>query len=91
MSVPSILLDRLHRAGLSDAVSVTPAEGGLAALAGIAKCHEGPPVFVKAFRETPADGLFVAEAEGLRALRELGGATPEVVCANRDVLVLSVL
>ncbi|MFJ6215566.1 fructosamine kinase family protein [Streptomyces sp. NPDC092296] len=92
MSVPSLLLDRLRRAGLTDAVSVTLAEGGVAALAGIATRREGPPVFVKAFRETPADGLFAAEAEGLRALRELGGAaTPEVVCADREVLVLSVL
>ncbi|MGW3754796.1 fructosamine kinase family protein [Streptomyces sp. NPDC005134] len=56
------------------------------------RAARGPPVFVKAFREMPADGLFAAEAEGLRALRELGGAaTPEVVCAGRDVPVLSVL
>ncbi|MEU1470020.1 hypothetical protein ABZ434_17525 [Streptomyces sp. NPDC005761] len=92
MSSPSLLLDHLHRAGLHDVVSVTPAEGGVAALAGIATRRQGPPVFVKAFQESPADGLFAAEAEGLRALRELGGAlTPEVVCLARDVLVLSVL
>ncbi|WP_445528826.1 fructosamine kinase family protein [Streptomyces cyslabdanicus] len=92
MSIPSLLLDRLRRTGLSDAVSVTPAEGGVAALAGVATLREGPPVFVKAFRETPSDGLFTAEAEGLRVLRELGGAaTPEVVFVGRDVLVLSVL
>ncbi|MEU1370599.1 fructosamine kinase family protein [Streptomyces sp. NPDC005803] len=92
MSTPSLLLDRLHRAGLSDAVSVTPVEGGVAALAGLATRRTGPPVFVKAFRETPADGLFVAEAEGLRSLRDMGGAaTPEVVHAGRDVLVLSAL
>ncbi|MET7313496.1 MULTISPECIES: hypothetical protein [unclassified Streptomyces] len=42
MSIPSLLLDRLRRAGLSDAVSVTPAEGGVAALAGIATRREGP-------------------------------------------------
>ncbi|NYI03755.1 fructosamine kinase family protein [Allostreptomyces psammosilenae] len=92
MSITSLLLDRLRQAGLGDAESVTPAEGGVAALAGIATRREGPPVFVKAFREAPSDGLFAAEAEGLRALRELGGAaTPEVLFAGRDVLVLSAL
>jgi len=40
----------------------------------------------------PADGLFAAEAEGLQMLRERGAlATPEVVLATRDLLVLSVL
>ncbi|WP_055589920.1 fructosamine kinase family protein [Streptacidiphilus griseoplanus] len=92
MVTSSLLMERLHGVGLSDAVSVTPAEGGLAAVAGIATRREGPPVFVKAFRDTPADGLFAAEAEGLRVLRELGGAaTPEVLFAGRDALVLSVL
>ncbi|WP_326601094.1 hypothetical protein OG930_01195 [Streptomyces sp. NBC_01799] len=43
MSIPSLLLDRLRRAGLSDAVSVTPAEGGVTALAGIATRREGSP------------------------------------------------
>ncbi|WP_377273333.1 fructosamine kinase family protein [Peterkaempfera sp. SMS 1(5)a] len=92
MSISSLLLDQLRRAGLGDVVSVTPAEGGMAAVAGIATRRQGPSVFVKAFRETPSDGLFAAEAEGLRVLSELGGATtPEVVLAGRDVLVLSVL
>jgi fructosamine-3-kinase len=36
--------------------------------------------------------VFLAEAEGLTALRELGGmSTPDVILAERDVLVLSVL
>ncbi|MFI6240249.1 fructosamine kinase family protein [Micromonospora sp. NPDC050795] len=49
-------------------------------------------MFVKAFADQPADDVFVAEAEGLAALRDLGGVvTPEVILVDRDVLVLSVL
>ncbi|WP_246017297.1 fructosamine kinase family protein [Micromonospora pisi] len=49
-------------------------------------------MFVKAFADAPADDVFVAETEGLAALRELGGvATPEVILADRELLVLSVL
>ncbi|MBQ0993063.1 fructosamine kinase family protein [Micromonospora sp. H61] len=77
---------------MREVVSVQPVTGGLAALAGIATRRDAPPVFVKGFADPPADDVFVAEAEGLAALRELGGvATPEVILADRDVLVLSVL
>ena len=77
---------------MRDVVTVEPATGGIAALAGTATRRDAPPVFVKAFADPPADDVFVAEAEGLAALRELGGvATPEVILANRDLLVLSVL
>ncbi|MGC4870094.1 fructosamine kinase family protein [Micromonospora sp. DT53] len=86
------LLERLHRAGMREVVTVQPVTGGLAALAGIATRRAAPPVFVKAFADPLADDVFVAEAEGLAALRELGGvATPEVVLADQDLLVLSVL
>ena len=89
---PTFLLECLHRAGVHDVVAVEPAEGGLAALAGIATRRDAPPVFVKAFTEPPADDVFVAEAEGLAALRDLGGAaTPDVLVADREVLVLSML
>ncbi|MEV0431001.1 fructosamine kinase family protein [Micromonospora sp. NPDC050495] len=89
---PTFLLERLHQAGLADVDTVEPATGGLAALAGIATRRDASPVFVKAFVEAPADDVFVAEAEGLAALRELGGlSTPEVILADGDLLVLSVL
>ena len=79
-------------AGLRDVVSVEPVSGGLAALAGTATRRNAPPVFVKALADAPDDDVFAAEAEGLAALRELGAvATPEVILANREVLVLSVL
>ncbi|MEU8235566.1 fructosamine kinase family protein [Actinoplanes sp. NPDC048967] len=88
----TLLLDRLRRAGIGQVVSVEPVIGGLAALAGIATRRDAPPVFVKAFADPPDDDVFAAEAEGLTALRELGGvATPDVIRADRELLVLSVL
>jgi fructosamine-3-kinase len=90
--ITSLLLDRLRAAGLDDVVAVEPVEGGMAALAGVATRRSGPPLFVKSFADVPAHDLFAAEAEGLDVLRERGAlATPRVVLATRDVLVLSVL
>jgi fructosamine-3-kinase len=97
----ALLAERLARAGINDVATVTPVSGGLAALAGTATRGNAPPVFVKTFPEAPAGnaggdtgdgGAFVAEAEGLAALRDLGGlATPAVIAANHEVLVLSLL
>ena len=88
----TFLLGCLQRAGIRDVVTVEPVTGGLAALAGIATRRNAPPVFVKAFADAPDDDVFAAEADGLTALRELGGvATPEVIRAGRELLVLSVL
>lgn len=88
----TFLLGCLRRAGVRDVVTVEPVTGGLAALAGIATRRDAPPVFVKAFADTPDDDVFAAEADGLTALRDLGGvATPEVIRADRELLVLSVL
>ncbi|MEV7327506.1 fructosamine kinase family protein [Micromonospora sp. NPDC093244] len=92
MRSTTLLRERLLRAGMREIVTVEPASGGLAALAGTATRRDGPPVFVKAFAEAPGDDVFVAEAEGLAALRELGRvATPEVILAERELLVLSLL
>jgi hypothetical protein len=73
MSSTTFLWERLRRAGMRDVLTVEPATGGLAAFAGIATRRDAPPVFVKAFADAPADDVFAAEAEGLAALRELGG------------------
>ena len=73
MSSTTFLWERLRRAGMRDVLTVEPATGGLAAFAGIATRRDAPPVFVKAFADAPADDVFDAEAEGLAALRELGG------------------
>ncbi|MET8254323.1 fructosamine kinase family protein [Micromonospora sp. NPDC005197] len=92
MRSTTVLLERLLRPRMRDIVAVEPVTGGIAALAGIATRRDAPPVFVKAFADAPADDVFVAEAEGLAALRELGGvAAPEVILADRELLVLSML
>ncbi|MGW0087141.1 fructosamine kinase family protein [Streptomyces sp. NPDC003393] len=92
IDAPSFLLKRLYAVGLTDVVAVEPATGGLAATAGLARRADGTSMFVKAFDEAPSDDTFAAEAEGLTVLREAGGiATPEIIHADRDLLVLSVL
>ncbi|MFI8089743.1 fructosamine kinase family protein [Streptomyces sp. NPDC086080] len=88
----SLLLSRLHAAGLHDVVAVEPAAGGLAATAGLARRGDGTTVFAKMLGEPSPGDVSAAEAEGLAALREAGGvATPDVVLADRDLLVLSEL
>lgn len=84
---PDLLLRRLHDAGMTDVTSVSPAEGGLAAVAGFAHRAGAPDVFVKTFTEAPGEDVFAAEAEGLAALRDAGATTPEVLLATRDLLV----
>jgi fructosamine-3-kinase len=91
MRSAAFLRASLERSGIHDVVAVEPVTGGLAALAGIATRRDGPPVFVKAFDDVPDDDVFPAEADGLAALRESGMATPDVILANRELLVLSVL
>ena len=88
----SLLLGRLHAAGLTHVVAVEHAAGGQAAVAGLARRADGTSVFVKGFVEAPSDDAFAAEAEGLDALRTLGGAsTPDVVLVAPDLLVLEAL
>ena len=92
MTQPSLLLDRLRAAGIADVVSVERASGGLAAEAGLAHLTDGTTLFVKTFPDPPGDDAFATEAEGLEALRARGGiATPEVIVATRDLLVLESL
>lgn len=92
MTGPAMLLERLHAAGLTDVVGVDPAAGGLAATAGLARRADGGTLFVKAFTRAPADDVLATEAEGLVALRELGGVpTPDVVHVSSDLLVLTTL
>ena len=88
----SLLLQRLHAVGIDDVLAVDPSAEGMAALAGLATRRFGTRLFVKSFAAPPPDDLFAQEAEGLQALRQLGGlATPDIVRVGRDVLVLSVL
>jgi fructosamine-3-kinase len=83
-----LLFDRLRAAGV-DVAEVTPATGGLAATAGLARLADGSTLFVKAFDE-PLGNAFDTEAEGLAALRE-HVATPEMRLATPALLVLEAL
>src|SRR6266508_3066093 len=88
----SLLLQRLHAVGIDDVLEIKPSAEGMAAVAGLATRRSGTRVFVKTFAAPPADDLFAQEAEGLQALRQLGGlVTPDVVHGARTVLVVSVL
>ena len=92
----TLLRRRLDASGVADVVSLQPATGGLAATAGLARRADGSVVFVKGFVEgsdgAPPDDAFTTEAEGLTALRELGGvSTPAVILADPGLLVLETL
>lgn len=85
-----LILERLREAGF-DAVSADPAPGGVVAMAAMATLRDGSRVFAKTLRGAGED-LFEVEAEGLRVLRERGGATtPEVLAVTPDLLVLEPL
>ena len=84
--------ERLRKAGIDDVVGLEEVTGGLAASSYLAQRRDGSSVFVKAMPGAPLPGAFTTEAEGLRALSELGGArTPHVLHADDDVLVLEPL
>ncbi len=91
ISVDGLLRERLAEAGVTGVTSVEPASGGLAAVSGLARLDDGTSVFVKTLEAATADGVFLAEAEGLEALRENGVPTPDVVAATSGALVLSLL
>lgn len=87
-----LLLQRLYEVGIDDLVSVDVSAEGMAAVAGLATRRSGARMFVKTFEASPGDSLFALEAEGLQALRKLGGlATPDVLHVSPDALVLSAL
>jgi hypothetical protein len=72
----NLLLQRLHAVGVDDVLAVETSAEGMAAVAGLATRRSGTPVFVKTFAAPVADDLFAQEAEGLQALRLLGGLHP---------------
>jgi fructosamine-3-kinase len=85
-----LLERRLCAAGFPVA-RLAPATGGVVALAGLATLTDGRQVFAKTLAQPAAD-LFPTEAEGLRALANLGGArTPEILHSGPDLLVLAAL
>jgi fructosamine-3-kinase len=85
-----LLIRRLRDVGFAVA-SVTPTTGGMVAVSGLAALEDGRTIFAKTMPGSGSD-LFPIEAEGLRALTELGGAsTPEVLLSSPDLLVLEAM
>ncbi|MBO9554937.1 fructosamine kinase family protein [Cellulomonas sp.] len=92
MSTPDLLLRRLHDAGLTDVTRVEEVHGGVVHAAGLAHRPAAAPLFVKTPPQPCDADIFDAEADGLRALRELGGVrTPDVHLVTPDLLVLEAL
>jgi len=89
MDVP-LLAHRLRETGFAVA-SITPATGGVVALAGLVTLADGRQIFAKTLPES-RPGLFEIEAAGLRALTELGCAnTPEILMSTPDLLILAAM
>ncbi|HEX6685573.1 MAG TPA: fructosamine kinase family protein [Candidatus Limnocylindrales bacterium] len=85
------LKHRLRASGFA-VEEIAASAGGVIATAGVANLLGGQQVFAKTLPDAAADGIFTVEAEGLTALRELGGArTPQVLAATADLLVLEAM
>lgn len=85
-----LLVERLRAVGV-DVESVAAAAGGMVAVAGVVTLRDGGQVFAKTLRGPDSD-VFEIEAEGLRVLRDKGGATtPEVRMVTPNLLVLECL
>ncbi|MEO6083984.1 MAG: fructosamine kinase family protein [Umezawaea sp.] len=86
----NLLVQRLRAAGFTPG-SVTPATGGVVALAALVTVEDERRIFAKTIAGAGSD-LFRIEAEGLRALAELGGATtPNVLLSTPELLVLEAM
>lgn len=82
-----LLRERVSATGRGVA-AVAEARGGVIATAGLLTLDDGSRVFAKTLRG-PGSDLFAVEAEGLRALRERGVRTPDVLDVTADLLVLA--
>ncbi|GAA0247651.1 fructosamine kinase family protein [Cryptosporangium japonicum] len=85
-----LLADRLAAAGLAP-TDVRPTGEGFAAESGLVTLADTREVFAKTFTIRPDGDVFALEVEGLRALRDAGLATPDVVHRDEELLVLSLL
>src|SRR5690349_12241653 len=83
-----LLRGRLADAGLQP-VDVRPTGQGFAAVSGLVTLADTSEVFAKTFAQGSDGGVFAQEAEGLKALRGAGLATPDVLHYDDDLLVLS--
>lgn len=91
MTDTDLLVSRLAEAGLSGVGAAAPVTGGVIAVAGLVTLVDGSQVFAKTLPAATGD-LFQVEAEGLQALRWLGGVnTPTVLQVTPNLLVLEPL
>ncbi|HEX5403610.1 MAG TPA: fructosamine kinase family protein [Pseudonocardiaceae bacterium] len=96
MTAPTVLLDALVAAGLGgQPVDAQVVAGGDISTAWRVTCKNGVTVIVKTFGQptdavgAPPPGLYEQEAEGLIALRTVGGVrTPDVLAVTTTSLVL---
>jgi fructosamine-3-kinase len=99
VTAPTVLLDALAAAGIDGGhADVRMVAGGDISTAWQVTCADGRSVIVKTFGNVrqdvgvPPAGLYRAEADGLTALRTLGGVrTPDVLAVTAAALVLECL
>jgi fructosamine-3-kinase len=92
---PVVVRDAVAAAGLGAVVDARVVAGGDISTAWLVTCQDGVPVVVKTFGPpaggvaTPPAGLYECEAEGLAALRTVGGVrTPDVLAVTAAAIVL---
>lgn len=95
MTHPTVVRDAVTAAGLGAVLDARVIAGGDISTAWLVSCHDGDPVVVKTFGRpdgdvtTPPRGLYECEAQGLRALRTVGGVrTPDVLAVTGSSIVL---
>ncbi|HKN99735.1 MAG TPA: fructosamine kinase family protein [Pseudonocardiaceae bacterium] len=95
MTLPAVVRDAVTAAGLGAVVDARVAAGGDISTAWLVTCRDGATVVVKTFGRpddgvtVPPPGLYGCEAEGLAALRTIGGVrTPDVLAVTGSAIVL---
>jgi fructosamine-3-kinase len=98
MTHPTVVCDAVTAAGLGVVLDARVIAGGDISTAWLVTCHDGVTVVVKTFGRpddgitTPPPGLYQGEAEGLAALRTIGGVrTPDVLAVTGAAIVLEPL
>lgn len=95
MTHPAVVRDAVTAAGLGAVVDAQVTAGGDISTAWLVTCYDGTTVVVKTFGRpddgvtVPPPGLYRCEAEGLAALRAIGGVrTPDVLAVTDSAIVL---
>ncbi|HEX3592625.1 MAG TPA: fructosamine kinase family protein, partial [Pseudonocardiaceae bacterium] len=94
MTHPAVVRDAVTAAGLGAVVDARVLAGGDISTAWLVTCCDRAPVVVKTFGRPddvapPPPGLYDCEADGLAALRTIGGVrTPDVLAVTGTSIVL---